>query len=353
MTSRQLFVIVAMLQGTMLAALLLLILTNRRIQRRRRAVRRPRRAALDAAMRGWALGEVGPEPVRRALEALPTDEAVEALVEWASRLPGERWPVLARELERRPWAARVRAGATSRKWWKRLQAARFLSVVPTAADTPLLVRLVGDPYPSVHIAAAAALERTADPRVVTAALERVPTLGSPLQAYYAAMLRHAHATVVPLLLERLTRVYDPALPRYAEFAGRLNAAGLREAITAIATHRNPEVRVQVARALGGFPHSESVTVLGGLATDAAWEVRAQATRALGRIGDPATRAVLAARLVDAVWWVRLRAAVALMRLGPAGRDALRAAEIGPDPDARYVARLILGSSPRALAEFAA
>jgi hypothetical protein len=42
-----------------------------------------------------------------------------------------------------------------------------------------------------------------------------------------------------------------------------------------------------------------------------------------------------------------------MRLGPAGRDALLAAEIGPHPDARYVARLILGLSSQALAEFAA
>ena len=353
MTSRQLLVIVALIQGGMFVALMVLILTNRWIRRRRLAALQPRRAALDAMMRGWALGEVGTEAVARALEALPTDAAVEALVGWASRLPGERWPVLAQELERRPWAARVRAGATSRQWWKRLQAARFLSVVATAADAPLLARLVGDPHPAVHIAAAAALVRTSDPRVVTAALERLPELGSPVQAYYAAMLRNAHVTVVPLLVERLSRVYDPALPRYAEFAGRLSAAGLRDAITTLAGHRNPEVRVQIARALGAFPHPESVTVLGDLTTDAVWEVRAQATRALGRIGDPATLAVLTARLTDAVWWVRLRAALALMRLGPSGRDALLVAEIGPDPDARYVARLILGLSSQALAEFAA
>ncbi len=353
MTSQQLLVIVALLQGTMLAALMLFILTNRWIRRRRRTALLPRRAILDATMRRWALGEVGPEPVGRALEGLPTAAAVDALVEWASRLPVERWSILAQEIERRPWAARVRAGATSRRWWKRLQAARFLSVVATAADAPLLARLVGDPHSAVHIAAAAALVRTADARVVTAALERLPDLGSTVQAYYAAMLRHAHVTVVPLLVERLTRVYDPALPRYAEFAGRLSATGLRDAITTLAAHRNPEVRVQVARALGGFPHPQSVTVLGGLATDAAWEVRAQATRALGRIADPGTLAVLSARLTDAVWWVRLRAALALMRLGPSGRDALLAAEIGPDPDARYVARLILGLSSQALAEFAA
>jgi hypothetical protein len=352
-TSRQLLVVVALVQGAMLVALVLLILTNRLIQRRRRAALLPRRAVLDAAMRGWALGEVAPGLVGSALEALPTAAAVEALVGWATRLPGERWSVLAAELARRPWAARVRAGATSRQWWKRLQAARFLSVVATDADAPLLVRLVGDAHPAVHIAAAAALERTTDVRVVTAALERLPELGSPVQAYYAAMLRHAHDTVVPLLRERLTRVYDPALPRYAEFAGRLGAAGLRDGVTTLATHRNPEVRVQVARALGSYPHPRSVTVLGDLATDAAWEVRAQATRALGRIGDPATLAALAARLVDAVWWVRLRAALALMRLGPTGRDVLLAAEIGPNPDARYVARLILGLSSQALAEFAA
>jgi hypothetical protein len=352
-SGRQLLVIVALLQGAMFAALMLLILTNRWIRRRRLATLQPRRAALDRVMREWALGEVGTEAVGRVLEALPTTAAVDALIGWTTRLPGERWRVLAEELERRPWAARVRAGATSRQWGKRLLAARFLSVVATAADAPLLVHLLGDPHPAVHIAAAAALERTADARVVTAALNRLPELGSPVQAYYAAMLRHAHPTVVPLLLERLTHVYDPALQRYIEFAGRLSAAGLRDAVTTLATHRNPEVRVQVARALGGFPHPDSVRVLGGLATDAAWEVRAQATRALGRLGDPGTLPVLAARLVDAVWWVRLRAALALMRLGPAGRDALLAAEIGPNPDARYVARLTLGLSSQALAEFAA
>ena len=353
MIGRHLLVIVALVQGAMFAALMVLILMNRWIRRRRLATLQPRRAALDAVMRGWALGEVGPEAVGRALEALPTTEAVDALIGWATRLPGERWRMLAAELERRPWVEQVRSGATSRKWWKRLQSARFLSVVATAADAPLLVRLLGDSHPAVHIAAAAALERTADTQVVTAALERLPGLGSPVQAYYAAMLQHAHSTVVPLLLARLARVYDPALPRYTEFAGRLSAAGLRDAITTLATHRNPEVRVQVARALGGFPHPESVTVLGGLSTDSAWEVRAQATRALGRLGDSGSLAVLAARLVDAVWWVRLRAALALMRLGPAGRDALLAAEVGPNPDARYVARLILGLSSQALAEFAA
>ena len=47
------------------------------------------------------------------------------------------------------------------------------------------------------------------------------------------------------------------------------------------------------------------------------------------------------------------ARVALTRFGPPGRNALLEAEIGPHPDARDMARLILGLSPQALAEYAA
>jgi len=181
----------------------------------------------------------------------------------------------------------------------------------------------------------------------------MPEMAAPVQAHYASVLRSAHGVVVPLLVERLGQVYDPGLPRIVEFAGRLGDAGLREAVTALAGHSNPEVRVQVARALGDFPHTASVAALRTLTTDSAWEVRAQAVRALGRIADPVTLPDLVARLGDSVWWVRLRAALALTRLGAGGRDALLTAEIGPQPDARFVARLILGLTPQALTEFAA
>lgn len=349
MTARQLLVVVALIQGVLLVALILLILVNRWVRGRARARLLPRRVVLDTAMKGWALGEVDSELVVRGLEALPTAAAVESLVAWATRLPGERWRTLAAELEHRPWAVRLRAAARSRQWWKRLQAARFLSVVSTPADLEILARLLRD----VHPAAAAALERSADPRLVALVLQRLPEMMSPVQAYYAAVLRRAHPVVVPMLVERLARVYEPTLHRSVEFAGRLGDAGLREPITVLADHRNSEVRVQVARALGAFPHPRSISALRDLATDSAWEVRAQAARSLGRIADLTTLKTLTARLSDTVWWVRLRAALALTRLGAPGRDALLAAETGPHPDARYVARLILGLSSQALAEFAA
>jgi HEAT repeat protein len=352
LTSRQILIAVALVQGVALFLLVLVILTNRWIRARHRAALRPRREALDAAMRGWAMGEVGADLVVGALEALPTAAAVESLVARSTRLPGERWRALAEALVGQAWAKRVRARATSSRWWQRLQAARFLSVAATPADAPLLNRLLHDTHPAVHIAAAVALERHADPTLVETALERLPELTVPVQAYYAAALGRASAIVVPLLTQRLGGTYDPALPQYVEFAGRLADASLREPITTLATHSNPEVRVQVARALGAYPHRRSIEVLTELATDARWEIRAQAVRALGRIADPATGSLLTARLQDVEWWVRLRAALALTQLGPAGRDSLLAAEVGPHADARFVARLILGLTPQALAEFA-
>ena len=56
---------------------------------------------------------------------------------------------------------------------------------------------------------------------------------------------------------------------------------------------------------------------------------------------------------DVEWWVRLRAGLALTRFGAAGRNALLEAEVGPDGEAREMARLILGLSSQALAEYAA
>src|SRR5438309_10055406 len=107
--------------------------------------------------------------------------------------------------------------------------------------------------------------------------------------------------------KRLRRADDPALPRLAEFAARLGEPALRERLTALADHADPEVRIQAARALGSFPHRESVAALKRLATDDGWAVRAQAVRSLGMIADVSTRPLLKSALRDDVWWVRLRA----------------------------------------------
>src|SRR5204863_341065 len=84
---------------------------------------------------------------------------------------------------------------------------------------------------------------------------------------YASALKRARPAVVRHLQQLLRRPEDPRLPRLIEFAGRLEHADLREPFTALATHRDPEVRSQVARALGKYPHAESIAALRLLAQD--------------------------------------------------------------------------------------
>src|SRR2546427_12104626 len=88
---------------------------------------------------------------------------------------------------------------------------------------------------------------------------------------------------------------------------RSNEPALRDRLTALTGHPDPEVRVQAARAIGSFPHPDSIAALTRLAADPAWPVRAQAVRSLGMIADPATLPLVRDALHDPEWWVRLRA----------------------------------------------
>jgi hypothetical protein len=352
-TSRQFLVIVAITQGASLLALVTLIVLSRWVRLRRRARVDPRRIELDAVMQRWMLGQADAGAVANALGLLPVPIIIDALATWSARVPGERWRELSRELENRWWARMLRGNSRSARWWKRLDCARFLAVAATSHDTGRLLRLLRDRHPAVQLAAATTLERIDSPLLVAAALDQLPHLGPTVQAYYASVLKRARPAVLRHLMQLFRRLDDPRLPRIIEFAGRLEEPVLREPFTTLATHVDAEVRTQVARALGKFPHRETVAALGYLAHDEAWPVRAQAVRSLGMIADPTTLPAVRDGLLDPEWWVRLRAGLALTRFGRAGRDALLAAEVGAQVAARDMAALILGLSSQALAEYAA
>jgi len=352
-TARHFLIIVALVQGVLLGALIVLIVLNRWFRLRRSTRLSPRRQAVDASMRRWAAGTTPLAGVLVGLARLPVPLAIDAIVSWSARVPGERWRQLAVALEQHWWARLVRTNSSSARWWKRLECARFLSVVAMPRDAHRLVRLINDPHPAVHVAAVASLERIESTALTLAALERLPRLPPTVQAYYAAMLRRSRPVVIEHLQKRLRRSDDPALARLAEFAGRLGEPALRERLTALADHADPEVRVQSARALGSFPHRESVVALTRLVADSAWPTRAQAVRSLGMIADVTTLPLLQAAMRDPIWWVRLRAALALIRFAAAGRKALLESEVGADPAARDMAKLVLGLPTQGLAEFGA
>jgi len=350
--ARHLVVLAAVIQGAFVVALLALIVVNRWFRLRRRAAVLPRREATEQAFRRWAAGDGGVNDVARALISLPAPIAVERLAAWNSLVPLDRWPALAQALSRAPWGARLRRAAHSRRWWKRLQAARYLAATGVPDDTPALAALIKDPHPAVHLAAVSALHHMSAPELAEAAIDQLPHLPVHVGSYFASALRRARAVAVPLLDQRLANPDDPALARIAEYAARLQEPSLRARFTALARHPNREVRAQAARALGSLPHAESQAALLALLTDEAWVVRAQAARGLGLLSAPVALAGLRKALRDPEWWVRLRAALALTRFGGAGRDALVQEERGPDAGARNVTELVLGLSPQALAEYA-
>ena len=352
MNARAFLTVVAIVQGILLGALIVLMILNRWFRLRRSTRLGPRREAIDASMRRWSAGTTPLAGVLVGLSRLPVPLAIDALVKWSARVPGERWRQLAQALEHHWWARLVRTNSTSARWWKRLETARFLSVAARPQDVARLTTLINDPHPAVHVAAVASLERMENSSLTLTALDRLPQLAPTVQAYYAAMLLRSRPVVIDHLQKRLRRVDDPALPRLAEFAARLAEPALRERLTALAAHADPEVRIQSARGLGSFPHRESVAALKNLVTDDAWAVRAQAVRSLGMITDVSTLPLVIDALRDNVWWVRLRAALALMRFAAPGRKALLEAEVGPDPFARATAQMVLGLPAQALAEFA-
>lgn len=352
MTSRHFLAVVAVAQGALLVALVILVILNRWFRLRRRALVHPRVVRLNASMQRWAFGSTDLGSVLVHLARLPIPLAVDALVSWSARVPGDRWRQLAGALRGHWWAKIVRSNVASGRWWKRLEAARFFAVAATPEDTSSVLKLLRDANPAVHIAAVATLERLDSSALTTAALERLPRLAPTVGAYYASMLRRSRPLVVQLLLKMLQRTDDPALPRLTEFASRLNEPALRESLTALGGHPDPEVRVQAARGVGAFPHPASIALLTRLVRDEAWAVRAQAVRSLGLIADRTTLPLVQAALRDPEWWVRIRAGLALTRFGSGGRDVLLQDEHGPDQGARDMARLILGLSAQALAEYA-
>lgn len=351
MSSARLLVDVGLAQLGLVLLLITWTVTARWHSRRRSRRIEPLRAALDRAMARWTTAGGDVADVEAALTALPPIDAADALVKWSSRAPGGHWPRLAERLTALRWTARIRRYARSRWWWRRLDAARFLSTVATLEDVPALRALLADRHPAVHLAAVSAVARLPEPELVRAALASIPILTATGVAYHAGMLRQARAVLTPLLMDRL-HLGEPALARYAEFAARVADPALRAPLTALASHPDFEVRIQVARALGGYPHLDSAVALTGLAADPAWQVRAQALRSFGRLGDAGALPVLRAGLADPEWWVRLHAALAASRLGPAGLDVLLATEQSEPGLARDMARLILSASPQARADFA-
>lgn len=312
------------------------------------------RRRLSEPLNAWLVGANPVEEFVAGLRVFPPDTVLSLTANLArTSMPPDQRAALALALRDEPWVRAKLAGATSKRWGVRLEAARCFALAGTPADGELLERLLNDPQPAVGIAAVNALTRVADARLIGQVLDALVMRPRVVRTYLSSTLRELRALVAPVLADRLSSSASPdALARWTELAGALEEAAPLECAARLATHPEPQVRAAVARALRRVPTKRSADSLRQLLGDSDEAVRAAAAYALGELGSPAAIPLLLLAAHDSAWSVRYRAALALTQLGEEGRAAMRALRSDGDKYVADMATLITGLSDGALLDMA-
>jgi HEAT repeat protein len=259
--------------------------------------------------------------------------------ELAVALRGERWLGLAVKQ------------ANSRWWWRRLEAARALSIMAEPRHRDMVLKLFFDEHPAVQVAAAGALPHVADPFVIGKVLDRLDGLPKVVRHYVTAVLQRSRALVGPALAARIERgSHFAPLAAWIELAEAIAEPDTVAAALTRLEHPSVAVRRAIAKALRRYPSQATEAALVQLLSDKDPTVRAAAARTLGELGSRGAVPMLARMLGDGVWMVRVRAAVSLAQLGERGRAALRAARAGDDRFARDMATMVTGLTEGAILE---
>jgi hypothetical protein len=353
-TGRFILAVIAVVQVAFLGLLVAFVVIRRSYDRRQKVAFIASRAGIDAPLRAWLVAGAHPEPVVRALRALPPGTAVGYVSLLARQvIPAAQRAELATALRGEPWVQLAIDQSDSRFWWRRLEASRALSLVAGPGHQALVVRLLSDPHPAVQIAAAGALPRVADPETLGRLFDLVPTLPKVVRHFLPTVLRETRLAGGPELARRIHRGrHRDELAAWIALADAIDDGVAVRAALEQAGHGDAAVRRTVAMALRRRPGPDSLAVLARLATDLDATVRAAAARTIGEIGGPDAARRLEPLLRDPVWAVRLRAAIALAQGGDVGRAILRAARQGKDRFAAEMAGMVTGLSDGALIELA-
>lgn len=317
--------------------LLLGIAARRIIRRRRMASRIARaRAALSAVAGGRALAP----PELELLAGLPLGLRGRLVADLAASISGQgRTRLTALAADTGIVAAAERA-CRNRRWWRRLEGVRMLTMVGAYGDGA--VPLIADRDPEVR--AAAATWAADHPRediidgVVGMLDDPVPLCRFAAQG---ALLRIGGPAIEAITV-RLEGAGLAHVDGALEVAAGLAGPRLLPAALVLATDASADTRARAAATIAAIGGAEAVAALERLLTDPQARVRAGAAAGLGRLGHWPAGPCLVTALGDPEWDVRSRAGLALAALGAPGRILLReAAEHHADRFARDAARLVL------------
>lgn len=350
MTAVAVLVVIALFQGVFLVLLAIFVAVRRQVDVRSEASFLALRQRVSVPLGAWLTGAGPIEDIVAALRKLPAPSALGIAGNFArTSMPPAQRAELANALRNEAWVRRARAGASSKAWGKRLDAARCLALAGAPEDAEHLEALLNDPRPAVAIAAVSALPRVAGPELVSRVLDRFVMLPAVVRIYFQDSLREMRPLVEPALAARLSiGAPSHALARWTDMAGALELGQALERVPLLADHPEPLVRIAAANALRRVPTRRSVDLLLHLLTDPDDGVRGAAAHSLGELGSAQAIPALVAAARDPVWSVRYRVTLALSQLGEPGRAAVRALRSDADRYVADIAMLVSGLGDGAL-----
>lgn len=346
MTRFAALVIIAAFQLAFIVLTLVLLFVTRFRGSRWRARGDDADLVLAAPLQQIMLGDDRGEALAAALSRLRPDVATRELIAiGGSRLSAEQRRDLASLVRHAPWVEQTLAQASSRKWWKRMEAARLLVMVCDERDEQSVARLVTDPHAAVASAATTGIAGCAGPSLIDAVVTGLPSRSPSVRLQQCNALRNHAELATAAVTEHLSR---PASARdlraWIQLVEVLATPAALAAVVPLASHPDVEVRTRTARALRSYFSPDAVEAVTRLLRDEDWRVRAAAARAVGALNVVNAIPLLTDSMHDESWWVRFRAGLALADLSQEGRLALTAAQDSPDPFARDMATLVGGLS---------
>ena len=278
-------------------------------------------------------GEIQP------FRGLSSNLQIQLIRDIAPNLNGEHLKWLATAAEKSGQAGSARSACRSKRWRKRLEGARLLSIL--GGDEDVLITLLNDSHPMVRTQAAEWASDYPTPKVAISliALLEDPEGLRPF-AIRDSLLRLGNDVVEPLaeyIASHSGRPVEEAL----EVAAGIGDHQFMEPALVLSEDDSPRVRASVAKLMGALGGNQGVETLGALLNDPEPSVRAAAARATGHLGHWPSSPALTVLLRDPTWEVRRAAGLALGALGAPGNLLLRRSLNDPDPDAADMARLVL------------
>jgi HEAT repeat protein len=328
------------------AALLVLVLflLNRIHARRTEATLRLERV-LEHTVLSWAHDDLAPDEARQLAQLRGSDRDLllrvcfrilpsldPAAIEGV-RAGLKRWGLLDREL----------AKLHHRNPARRADACRLLGRLGWRVAIPALIERLADSHPLVRQRAIAALSDLGAVEALESIVGTLEATASWTDLLAIMALSRMGPESVPQVDALLRASRSPAMTKgLLQMTAQLAQAADPALVRALASHADPEVRVEAVRALGHIPaDAESVAVCLTALEDPAWPTRALAARSLGRLGDSAAIPWLEQAMGDSAYWVRHHAGQALAALGGAGRDALQRRLADPNQFVRDMATQML------------